>query len=114
MSKRVCVKKKVLQILGFNDLADWLRDERNVYIGGKCTYVAGANYNRWSCPYNIRCLGGNKMMTKYREYLLNKPNLIAELKNLVGKTLGCWCGVVDKCHGDVLIKLVGELSEKNE
>lgn len=44
---------------------------------------------------------------KYREYILNKPELLDALHELKGKTLGCWCKP-KACHGDVLVELIKE------
>jgi hypothetical protein len=48
---------------------------------------------------------------KYREYILNNPELLAKLPELKGKVLGCWCKEDNKnvpCHGDVLIELLNQ------
>jgi hypothetical protein len=44
---------------------------------------------------------------KYEDHIRNSPELLAALKELVGKRLGCWCKP-KQCHGDVLIKLIAE------
>lgn len=46
-------------------------------------------------------------ISKYREWILTQPKLMADLHELKGKTLGCWCAP-KSCHGDVLIELVNE------
>lgn len=43
-------------------------------------------------------------IAKYEEWLLQQPQLLAELPKLKGKTLGCWCAPLP-CHGDVLARL---------
>ena len=48
-------------------------------------------------------------ITKYKEYILAKPELLNDLHELEGKILGCWCKP-NSCHGDVLIELI----EKNK
>lgn len=45
-----------------------------------------------------------------RERLVNEPYLRDELMKLKGKTLGCFCKP-KSCHGDVISKLVEELSQ---
>lgn len=45
---------------------------------------------------------------KYEEWLLSNSKLLADLHELLGKTLGCWCKP-KPCHGDVLIKLCDEV-----
>ena len=42
---------------------------------------------------------------KYREYILSKPELLADLHELKDKTLACWCKP-KSCHGDILIELI--------
>lgn len=44
-------------------------------------------------------------IAKYREYILNSPQLLRRLVELKGKRLGCWC-TPEPCHGDVLIDLI--------
>lgn len=46
--------------------------------------------------------------TWIRERLQKEPGLQAELLNLHGKILICWCKPL-ACHGDVLLKLIEEL-----
>ncbi len=41
---------------------------------------------------------------KFKEYLLDNPELLAKLPELQGKVLGCWCKP-KSCHGDVLLEL---------
>lgn len=43
-------------------------------------------------------------ISKYREWILTQPALIASLGELKGKVLGCWCKPL-ACHGDVLAEL---------
>lgn len=44
---------------------------------------------------------------KYREWILQQPELINSLHELKGKTLGCWCKPA-ACHGDILIELIAQ------
>ena len=46
----------------------------------------------------------------YRDWILNQPQLLKDLHELKGKTLGCFCKP-KKCHGDVLVELVNKLGE---
>jgi hypothetical protein len=49
-----------------------------------------------------------KAIRQYREYILNKPELLRLIPiELKDKMLGCWCRP-DKCHGDVLVELAGK------
>lgn len=40
----------------------------------------------------------------YRRWILTQPDLLKDLHELRGKTLGCWCAP-KPCHGDVLAEL---------
>lgn len=44
------------------------------------------------------------VLQAYEDYILKRPDLLADLPELAGKTLGCWCAP-KTCHGDVLVKL---------
>jgi hypothetical protein len=47
---------------------------------------------------------------EYEAYVRSRPDLMARLPELKGKSLGCWHREPRKgCHGDVLVKLVNEL-----
>ena len=46
---------------------------------------------------------------RYEEYLLSS-GLIADIEELRGKILGCWCKP-KACHGDVLVRLLNTLDE---
>jgi len=48
----------------------------------------------------------------YEKWIRLKPELLADIHELDGKVLGCWCDRDELCHGDVLIKLVEE--QKND
>ena len=69
----------------------------------------------WGNPYSHKenTLAIYKVKTrkesieKYREYILNNPELLTKLPELKGKVLGCWCKPLP-CHGDVLIELLNQ------
>jgi hypothetical protein len=52
---------------------------------------------------------------KYREWILEQPELLKDLEELKGKILGCWCMPTnpkpDKlyCHGQILVELIEKL-----
>lgn len=80
-------------------------DKYDVYIG---------RGSKWGNPYShktgtsatYKVSSRDMAISKYREYILNGigRNLINELHELDGKTLGCYCKPY-KCHGDVLVEL---------
>jgi hypothetical protein len=43
----------------------------------------------------------DEVVTKYREYLLGRPDLLALLPALRGQRLGCWC-LPERCHAEVI------------
>lgn len=43
-----------------------------------------------------------------RDRLKREPQLMNELRKLRGKRLACWCGLDQKCHVDVVLKLIEE------
>lgn len=64
---------------------------------------------RWGNPFIIGIHGNrNDVIAKYEKWIRNNPELLAHIKELKGKTLGCWCKP-EACHGDVLVKLIEEL-----
>ena len=82
------------------------RDSYDVYIGRP---------SEWGNPFtHIRdretkaehlVRNREEAISKYREWILQQPHLLAKLETLRGKKLGCWCKP-KSCHGDVLIQLL--------
>lgn len=60
---------------------------------------------KWGNPFIIGPHGDRAgVIAKYEQRLLARPDLLAALPELHGKTLGCWCAP-KPCHGDVLVRL---------
>jgi hypothetical protein len=108
----------------YRDLAAWLADSDNAYIGraGVIT-VNGQRCERegsiWGNPFKVNHESERaKRIASYRAYVINKINdegLHAELESLRNKRLGCWCVYCPKtydpseplvCHGQVLLELL--------
>lgn len=76
------------------------KEAYDVYIGRP---------SKWGNPFShkegtlaeFRVKNRREAVKKFEEYLLNNPQLMRDLKELKGKTLGCWCKP-KSCHGDVL------------
>ena len=82
----------------------------DIYIGRRMT-MGGWNLEEspFANPYKIKEYGSADIVCAlYETYIRNKPDLIAILPILRGKTLGCWCENPEKCHGSILIKLLNE------
>ena len=81
------------------------KEPYDVYIGRP---------SKWGNPFPIRLsmLHGLKeydyereeSLRLYKEYIMSKPELLADIHELKGKVLGCWCKPKD-CHGDILAEV---------
>jgi len=73
------------------------REDYDLYIG---------RGSRWGNPFRIGRDGTrNEVIEKYAEWIRSQPILLANLEELRGKRLGCYCKP-QQCHGDVLIALL--------
>jgi hypothetical protein len=74
----------------------------DVYIG---RYYPGKPFfpaSRWRNPFKVGQDGTREgAIEKYRQYILQKPKLLAQIPDLKRKRLGCWCKP-KACHGDLL------------
>ncbi len=86
-------------------------DPYDIYIGR-----ANRSYNLPASPFANPFLNGvdgdrEDILDKYERYVRSRPDLLARLPELEGKTLGCWC-LPEMCHGHVLARLVAERSAR--
>ena len=82
------------------------REKYDVYIGRP---------SKWGNPYShkpesiasILVDSREEAIELYREWITKGEgqNLLLQLDELKGKTLGCWCKP-HACHGDVLVELI--------
>lgn len=94
-------------------LVNMKTDPFDIYIG---------RGSKWGCPFTIikdrptlaKEIVDSKeeALAKYKEYVLASPELMESLDELEGKVLGCFCKP-DKCHGDVLLELLGQKKLKD-
>lgn len=82
----------------------------DVYIGRQMG--TGVEYpdSIWSNPFKISSEQSREaVVAQYHDYVRERPELIAQVLQLRGRTLGCWCKTRDSleqlCHGDVLAAL---------
>jgi|TARA_R110002110_G_C13377487_1_gene710788 hypothetical protein len=69
----------------------------------------------WGNPYSHKegtlakyhCDTRQESIEKYKEYILNTPELLKRIPELQGKILGCWCKP-KACHGDFLVELANK------
>ena len=76
-----------------------------VYVGRAMRWV-GVPKSKWANPFQIGRDGTREqVMAKYRDWLLQQPDLIAALPELRGKDLACWIAPDPCCHPEVLLEL---------
>ena len=75
-------------------------------------YIGRGRGSVWGNPFSFKpgTTAASVVATReaaidaYRAWLLGHPALLAQVKTLRGKVLGCWCHPLP-CHGDVLAEL---------
>jgi hypothetical protein len=61
--------------------------------------------SKWANPFRIDRDGSrDEVIAKYRDWIVQQPELTAALSELRGKDLACWCAP-KRCHGEVLVEL---------
>lgn len=106
-----CLKKKFLEKDGIT-FDDWIKDERNVYIGKKVPRVQGTFNSKWLNPYELKKYDIEKSLSLYRDHVVGK--LFRGIRELENKTLGCWCTDASVCHGSILIETLKKLTCNSE
>lgn len=84
----------------------------DMYIGRQNDYL-GLNGSKWQNPFHLKAeRDRERILQQHWDYMLTRPDLLAALPELEGKTLACYCcdfqnqGFHGKlCHGMNLIKL---------
>lgn len=65
--------------------------------------------SKWGNPFILGTNGTREeVIAKYREWLINQPDLMNQISELKDKVLGCWC-VPNACHGHVLSEFANKL-----
>jgi len=65
--------------------------------------------SKWGNPFVIGPDGDrDEVISKYRYWIEDRPELLAALSELKGKRLVCYCAP-KPCHGDVLAELADEV-----
>jgi hypothetical protein len=82
----------------------------DVYVG-RYNLTYGLRSSKWANPFKIGRDGTREeVIEKYRRRVLETPSLMADLGELRGRVLGCWCKPA-ACHGDVLAELADALPD---
>jgi hypothetical protein len=70
--------------------------------------------SKWGNPFVIGEHGTrSQIIAKYKDYLMSNHELLAQLPELTGKTLACWCHP-QPCHADILLALANPHNFDNE
>lgn len=78
-----------------------------------CEYVYAGRGSIWGNPFKIGEDGSRDcVIQKYDKWIRGRPDLLARLPELKGKTLACWC-FPRRCHCSVLLKLLVEMGIEN-
>lgn len=72
---------------------------------------------KWGNPYShsentraqYKTETRREAVEKYFDYLLSRPDLLADIDELHGKNLVCWCAP-KLCHADVLLRFANDLN----
>lgn len=106
--KVVNVKVKYLRPRGYNNIREWLKNPKHLYIGRANAYV-GVESSKWKNPFSTKKYPLKKSLELYEEHVRKTlMNDLPELKKY--DELGCWClGEQEDCHGNVLLKLLKEI-----
>jgi len=96
----------------YKNLKEWTEESGNVYIGRKgIVFIDGERFPKedsiWANPFKVGKDGTREeVIKKYETHI--KAKIIsgkANLKDIKGKNLGCWCKP-ESCHGDILLRLL--------
>lgn len=122
-TKTICLKVANLRKNGYQSLEDWFKNSENVYVGRsgriwitesindqkvkRIFHYAGSKYGN---PFKISDSETSEIVCqKYKEYILNNKELMDGLKELKGKTLGCFCDQNEHCHAKILVELIEKI-----
>lgn len=78
------------------------RSAYDLYIGRPSKWG-----NPFALPKGASDLDRHELLALYRRWLMQQDELLADLHELRGKVLGCWCSP-KACHGDVLAEIVNK------
>jgi len=81
------------------------KEHFDVYIGRPSKWGNPYSHKKGFACYTVTTR--DEAVAKYREWIFQQPELLKDLNELKGKTLGCWCAP-KACHGDVLLELANK------
>jgi len=117
MTNIINVKVKYIRP-DYDNLSDWMNNPDHKYIGRSgVVFINNQRFpkkqSQWANPFKVKKEGRDKSLELYERWVREKIKKegVEELKKLKDKVLGCWCKP-EKCHGDILIKILNELEEE--
>ena len=83
-----------------------VRKKGNVPNGNASVYIGRPS--KWGNPFPM---GEEKdreqVIARFEQYLMDSPELLAQIGELKGKDLVCFCAP-KACHGDILLRLANK------
>ena len=85
------------------------KEKYDVYIGRP---------SKWAIPYYWKegslakyvVSSREEAISKYKEWIFTQSELLKDIGELKGKTLGCWCDYpTQDCHGRILLEIMETL-----
>jgi hypothetical protein len=65
--------------------------------------------SKFSNPFKINEDGTrSEVIDKFETYFRNHPKLDELIKELNGKRVACWCNLNERCHFDIILKIIKE------
>lgn len=84
-----------------------MKEEYDVYIGRANSFLGESGL--WGNPFEIGKDGTrDQVISKHREWIKTQPHLLAQIRTLQGKRLGCYCSP-QLCHGHTLAAMADGL-----
>lgn len=81
------------------------KDKYDVYIGRPSKWANPFYWKEGSLAKYV-VSSREEAISKYKEWILTQPELLKDLGELEGKTLGCWCNYpAQDCHGRILLEM---------
>ena len=113
ITKSECIKVGSLRKRHGKDinLEKWLQMPNHLYVGRRGRIFIDKNIfhypdSKWKNPYNLKEYSLEKSLQLYEKHV--RENLINDIEELRGKTLGCFCDNDNPCHSKILIKILNE------
>lgn len=79
----------------------------DIYIGRPSKWGNPFTHTGSDVAGTIVVASREEAINRYEEWIQDQPELLADLHELKGRVLGCWCKP-RACHGDVLARLAEE------